>query len=328
MDDITPLQQLSDEVLQSDVHLFKPRPAYRLHSIAGGPQVYPQAYINYYLKDETKGDVTITILDAEGRTVTTLPGTRERGINRVTWNMRYPGARATKLRTKPAGNPHVVEELRFRDTWEREGWYPLLSWGAWAGFRGFLGAPGTYTVKIKVGDREISESLEVRKDPRSGGTVEDIREQTRLQFEIRDELNACSDLISRLEWMRKQLYDLKDVLAAGKGEKGIAGAIGDFDKKLQSVEYELFQRTLAEADTKSFRDPQKIYMKLSVLAGDVGNSVDFAPNAQQREVFAVLKERLAAQRTRFDKLLTTDLPAFNKMLAENNLGGIVVPDVK
>jgi photosystem II stability/assembly factor-like uncharacterized protein len=328
MDDITPLQQLSDEVLKSDVHLFKPRPAYRLHSVAGGPQVNPQALINYYLKDAPKGDVTVTILDEQGRTVTTLSGTKEPGINRVSWNLRYPGARPTRIRTKPAGNPHVVEELRFRETWEREGWYPLLSWGAWAGFRGFLAPPGIYTVKIKVGDREISEKIEVRKDPRSAGTLDDIREQTRLQFEIRDELNTCSDMISRLEWMRKQLYDLKDVLAAGKGEKEVAGAIDEFDKKLQSVEYELFQRTLAEADTKSFRDPQKIYMKLSVLAGDVGNSVDFAPNKQQLEVFAVLKERLAAQKVRFDDLLKTDLPTFNKMLMEKHISGLIVPEIK
>jgi hypothetical protein len=174
----------------------------------------------------------------------------------------------------------------------------------------------------------MSEKLEVRKDPRSEGTVADIQEQVKLQTEIRDQLNLCSDMISQLEWMRKQLYDLKDILAAVKGEKEIMGAIGDLDKKLQSVEYELFQRTLAEADTKSFRDAQKIYMKLSVLAGDVGNSVDFAPNTQQREVFAVLKERLAAQRARFDDLLNTDLPSFNRMLAEKHLGAVIVPEIQ
>ena len=94
------------------------------------------------------------------------------------------------------------------------------------------------------------------------------------------------------------------------------------------MEYELFQRTLAEADTKSFRDPQKIYMKLSVLAGDVGNSVDFAPNKQQLEVFAVLKERLAVQKARFDDLLKTDLPVFNRMLTEKNISGIIDPEIR
>ena len=37
MDDITPLQQLTDEVLKSDAFLFKPRPAYRLNAVMGRP---------------------------------------------------------------------------------------------------------------------------------------------------------------------------------------------------------------------------------------------------------------------------------------------------
>jgi photosystem II stability/assembly factor-like uncharacterized protein len=328
MDDITPLQQLTGTVLQSPVHLFKPRPAYRLHSIAGGPQLSPEAYVNYYLKDIPKGEVTVTILDESGRTVATLPGTQEPGINRVSWDLKYSGARDAKLRTKPEGNPHVVEELRYKDTWEREGWYPLVSWGADAGFRGFLAAPGTYTVKLKAGDQELSEKLEVRKDPRSAGTPADIQEQVKLDLEIRDELNACSDMISRLEWMRKQLYQLKDALAGGKGAADVFPAIDEFDRKLQSVEYELFQKTIAEGDTKSFRDPQKIFFKLSVLAGDVARSVDFAPNKQQREVFAMLKERLAVQKARFDEVLKSDLPAFNSKLADKSVAGIIVPEIK
>ena len=328
MDDITPLQQLSDEVVKSDVYLFRPRPAYRLHSIAGGPQVNPEVLINYYLKEETKSEVTVTILDGSGEEVVSLPGTKQRGVNRVTWNLRHPGARAAKLRTKPEGNPRVVEELRYRETWEREGWYPLQNWGTWGGFRGFLAAPGSYTVKLKVGDREMSEKLEVRKDPRSAGSTADIQEQVRLQLEIRDDLNTCSDMISRLEWMRKQLIDLKDVLTAGKDSAKTIAAVDQFDKKLQSVESELFQRTIAEGDTKSFRDPQKIYMKLAALAGDVGSSVDFAPNKQQREVCVVLKERLGVQKARFEEMMAKDLPAFNGMLKEKGISGIIVPDVR
>jgi hypothetical protein len=49
MDDITPLQQFTDGVARSDVHLFKPRPTYRLHSVAGGSPGVQRAYINYLL---------------------------------------------------------------------------------------------------------------------------------------------------------------------------------------------------------------------------------------------------------------------------------------
>jgi len=327
MDDVTPLQQFTDEVARSEMHLFKPRPAYRLHSVAGGAPGVQRAYINYFLKDPPKGDVTVTIADDQGREVATLPGTRTAGINRVTWNMRYPGARVAKLRTRPPGNPHVVEEKRFHLQWEREGWYPIQSWGTSAGFGGFLAAPGTYTVTVKVSGREYAQKLEVRKDPRSAGTVDNIKAQVAMQLELRDQLNASSDMISRIEWMKKQLVDLTEALA-GRNARDVEAAAAAFGKKLQAVEDELFQPTIAEGDTKSFRDPQKVYEKLSVLSGDVGGNVDFAPNAQQREVQAVLKGRLDAQQARFADLTRTDLAAFNRVLQEKGVSGIIVPAVK
>ena len=216
----------------------------------------------------------------------------------------------------------------FVKTWIQEGWYPLLSWGSFGGFRGFLVAPGTYTIKLSVDGQEFSQSLLIKKDPHSEGTVEDIKKQIRLQMAIRQDLNTVSDMISQIEWMRRQCYDLRDVLKAGQGEKDLLKAIDDFDKKLCSIENELFQPIIAEGDTKSFRYPQKLYFKLSVLAEDVAKDVDLPPNKQQLEVYDVLNKRLAVQKKRYQKLLAEDLPTFNNFLQEKKLAGIVVPEIK
>jgi hypothetical protein len=299
-----------------------------MHSITGGPRVNTRASINYYLKEPSKKPVTITILDDTGEVISTLRGPGRKGINRVNWNLRHPGARATKLRTKPPGNPHLVEEKRFAALWAREGWYPLLSWGSFAGFGGFMVAPGNYTIKLNVGDQEFTQVLEIKKDPRSEGTQAGIEAMIAMQKEVRENLNTVSDMISQIEWMRKQIYDTKDMLKASGGSKDVIAGIDAFDKKLRSVEDELFQKMGAEGDTKSFRFPQKLYFKLAVFAGDLANSVDFAPNKQQKEVHAVLKERLDTQKGRFEELLSTDLPAFNGMLKQNNLPSVVVPEIK
>ncbi len=328
MDDITPLQQLTDAVVQSDVHLFKPRHTYRLHSIAGGPPARPAANINYYLKEVPKGGVSIEIFDEQGELVNTVRGPRRKGINRAVWNLNHYAPRQAKLRTKPPGNPHVVEEKRFHFTWEREGWYPILSWGTYGGFRGFLVSPGTYTVKMKAGDQEFTQTIEVKKDPRSLGTLADIKAQENLQKAIRADLQVVSDMISQLEWMRKQCYDLKDVLKGGGGSSEMIKAIDAFDKKLRSVEDVLFQPMTAEGDSKSFRYPHKLYSKLSVLAGDVGTSIDFAPNKQQLEVFSVLQERVEKQKGRFAELINSDLTAFNSLLQQNDVTGIILPTIK
>jgi hypothetical protein len=241
--------------------------------------------------------------------------------------MRHAGATQAKLRTKPPGNPHVVEEKRFMETWVQEGWYPILSWGTSGGFQGFTVAPGTYIVELSVDGKEFTQELVVKKDPRSEGTLEDIQAQIDFQKKIRSSLNTTSTMISQIEWMRKQCYDLKDMLSAGGNSKEMMESIDEMDKKLRSVEDELFQYTIAEGDSKSFRFPQKLYCKLSVLAGDVSGSVDFAPNKQQREVYDVLKERLKEQTTRFVRLLT-EVNAFNDFLKNKNVAGLVAPQIK
>jgi len=189
-------------------------------------------------------------------------------------------------------------------------------------------APGTYTLKLNVGGKEYTQKLVVKKDPRSEGTIDDIKEQINMQKEIREDLNTVSDMINQIEWIRRQLYDLKDILKAGGGSGDVLKAIDGFEKKLRAVEDELFQHIIAEGDTKSFRYPQKLYCKFSVLAEDVNGLVDFAPNKQQREVHAVLKERLVKQQARYKELLAKDLPAFNDMLNNKGIAALISPKIK
>ncbi|MBD3415128.1 MAG: sialidase [Candidatus Aminicenantes bacterium] len=327
MDDITPLQQLNEDVLETDIHFFKPKNTYRIHSKAGGPYAFARAYLDYYLKEDLGQSIQFEIRDENGDLVNTLRGTSHKGINRVTWNLRHFPAEQAKLRTKPPGNPHVVEEKRFLDLWEREGWYPVLSWGTYGGFRGFLAAPGTYTVLMKVGDIPYTQEFKVIKDPNSEGTVSGIKEQVVLQKKIRTELNTVSSMINQIEWMRQQLYDLSEIQSHEKN-KDMITEINTFDQTLRSVEDELLQPILAEGDSKSFRYPNKLYCKLSVLAGDVAGSADFAPNEQQKAVYAELKKRLEKQKQIFQNILDEDLPAFNSYLQKNGMAGIIVPKMK
>ena len=97
-DDITPLQQLGD-VGSQDVVLFDVRPAISyVNDLQSGQQTGGQkaftgenpergTMISYYLKSAASGDVTITIADVNGRTVRTIDGTKDAGINRVNWDL-------------------------------------------------------------------------------------------------------------------------------------------------------------------------------------------------------------------------------------------------
>jgi len=326
MDDITPLQQLTDEVINANFHLFNPRPAYRLHSITQGPRVTSQAYINYYLKGKSDTPIEIAITDENGKTVRKLKGSGKKGLNRIVWDLAYEPANQAKLRIKPPGNPTVVEEKRFRETWDREGWYPLLSWGASGGFRGIKVAPGEYTVKTTVNGTEYVQTLSVLKDPKSAGTQENIEELVEMQLELRTNINYVTAMVNSMEWMRGQLADLKLLLKDNNIAKTVIPAIEELDIKIAEIEDEIVQPYSREGDSKSFRFPNLLYSKLSVLAGDVAENIDFAPNKQQREVHQLLKDQITYYNAKYQGLIENDLPVFNNMLIVNDISGIISPE--
>ena len=121
VDDITPLQQLTNDVRNSDLHLFDPRPAYQFlfkeasvsqpeDSGAGTNPVYG-ASLNYWVGDGADLDnLKIEIVDNSGNVVRTLSGSalaREPGVNRVWWDLSLEASNTPKLRTQPLEHDHV-----------------------------------------------------------------------------------------------------------------------------------------------------------------------------------------------------------------------------
>ena len=322
MDDITPLQQFDKKVLKSEIHLFKPRNAYRFHRKTGSPSGSATALINYYLKDKTDSGVTVRIKDSEGNIISTRRGSNQQGINRVSWNMRYPGATSIKLRIKPEDNPTVVEEKRYRTTWIKEGWYPFQSWGTSGGLSGYMVAPGTYTIELEADGKTFTEVLKVLKDPSSEGSQSEIQANLELQHKLQKDINLATKMINEVEWIRKKLVDLNDY-PSEKGDKfHLSDKIKAFDSQLAKVEDQLLQPISREGDSKSFRYPNRIYSKLSVLAGDVSKNFDFAPNKQQVEVYKNLHNRLIDIEKQLKQVLLVDLAEFNNLLQKNEISSI------
>ncbi len=342
LDDVGPLEQLTDAVRGSAVHLFEPRPAYRFLPVSQ-PNLAPSgtsrgknppygAIFNYWLKDPVKvaaeekpgeEDVTeppdgkkieVTILDAAGKTIRTLKGTGKAGMNRVTWDLRHEPTLDVRLRTTPAGNRHVWEEKRFRGKEARGIFY----YGIETPRKGPLVPPGTYTVKLSVEGKELSRTVEVRKDPNSAGTPADIAAASTLSLSLYDDINAAAGMINRIEWSRKQIEAIRKMMKASEAAAADVAAVDEVETKIRSVEDRLLQPTLAEADVKSFRGPLQLYLKLVWLqaesgtgGGDVSGNADFAPTAAELEVYRLLSGQLAEVRRDFEELYAKTIPAFN-----------------
>jgi len=212
------------------------------------------------------------------------------GLNRFTWNMRYPDA------------------SRF------EG---MILWAA--GTAGPLAPPGTYAVRLLAGTESQTVPLVIRKDPRSKATQADLEEQFALGLEIRNKTTEANDAV-------RTIRNVKGQLAARQREAGSRGAALErlarpFTAELSSVEGEIYQvRNESSQDPLNF--PIRLNNKIAALAGVVG-SADAKPTTQVREVFRILSDSLAIQTGRLRRALDGSLPAINRELERLGLNAIV-----
>jgi len=323
LDDITDIQQLSDSVLASDVHLFQPRPAYRFvrregyssqpgDPAAGRNPTYG-ASLNFYLKSVPSGRVSVRIEDENGDTVRTLPvrGVKQ-GLNRVMWDLGYAPSERPRLRTPALYHSHVNlggEESR-----------PAVDGGSVRP----TAVPGRYRVVLNADGQEQSAWLTVLQDPASKATAEDMRAQLAMQLELRTMTDSTTALIDRVEWTRKGLLDLGVRLRGDRSMNDVVRQGEALEKALVDLEMNLFDLQLSggSAGQDTVRWPRQLYAKITALAGYISGSDD-RPTDQAGEVRDLYRQELGRLLARWQAMATGDLATFNKMLAERGLLPIV-----
>ncbi|HEV8598759.1 MAG TPA: hypothetical protein VGQ69_05330 [Gemmatimonadales bacterium] len=320
LDDLTPLRELGPSVVAKPTHLFAPRAAYRFRGVEGpfapwydasaGQNPTYGATIHYWLKAGSKDSVAFSVLDAGGKPVRSFKGPADTGLNRVYWDLRFDLSKEAKLRTPPRAAPELTVPAEGRKAPD--------------GARlALLAPPGAYTVKLAVQGQEATQRLEVRKDPGSGGSEEDIRVQTALLQEIRGDLESVVGMLNSIEGTRSQLVALRNTLAADTGMAELRNDADSLEQKLIGVEEALTQLNLTGRGQDDVRYPMKLMARLSWLADGIGSS-DFAPTLQQREVQQLLHTEVRAARARLDALQQKDVAGFNEKLRKRNVANIVV----
>ena len=320
LDDITPLEQLTPDIAAREVHLFQPRDAYRFRAIQGPAGIGEDptagvdppygASITYWLTSVPTGDVKLVILDAAGDTVRTLQATNDVGLNRVWWNLRGEPTAQARIHMKPL----------YAD------WVKVPSEGLPApsvGRISRLEPPGTYTVQLIVGDDAFAQPLVVLKDPHSAGSETDIRAQDAFVRALQSDMNAAVDLINQLELMRSQVASLRLVLQGDQSAADVRAAADSLADKLTAVEGKLHQLKITGRGQDVIRWPAMLSEKIAYLAGGIDDA-DFPPTSQQLEVKELLEQELTAVQHEFQQVVSADVAAFNALLEQKGLAGVVV----
>ncbi|HUJ13633.1 MAG TPA: glycosyl hydrolase [Thermoanaerobaculia bacterium] len=213
------------------------------------------------------------------------------GENRVAWNLR------------------TEEAKRFPG---------LVMWAG--GTQGPRVVPGTYTVRLTVGDQPAqTATFDLKPDPRSAATAADLKAQFDFVTGVHEKLSEINNQVMRIMDVKKSLADIKKRSA---GNKAVVDAANDLEKKLTTVEEALYQtKNHSPEDPLNF--PIQLNDKLAGVADSAAIGSD-APTAQQiavrDELYAQIDPLLAQLKTIWD----TDLPAFNKLVADQKVPAIAL----
>ena len=302
VDDISPLRRLKVDLLQKDVALLPTRPvavtgghygsAFPSSGSYAGPNATELAVVQYYLKDRlNSGEVTVEILDASGKVMVTLPGTKRKGINFVRWDMRMPPPKAASG-VMVQGEP-----------------------GVYAGFIGRMVVPGTYKVRVKAGNFVDEGTLTLTADPL----------QPDLDYAKRRSLsNDLFELVENLGLLESQVRNLKDSteqrIAATKDKK-LAAQLGHFSANLDA-----FRKTLTETnEAKGITGEKQLRARIGALYLFTETS-DELPNASIMEGAAAQRGELEQAHAKATVFFTKDLTALNAALRKAKLRPLSVID--
>ncbi len=315
MENLTPLRQAPEVALAAEKTFFyKPAPAYRV----GGAQ----ATVMYRLAQADQV-VTLEFLDGAGKLIKKFASTdtqptppegrgggggggrgggggppvvtNKAGVNSYRWDMRYPDA------------------SNFRG---------MILWAG--GVQGPVLAPGSYTIRLTVGsEKPVTQTLVVKRDPRSSATDADLVAQTQFALKLRDRMSEADDAVKKIRSIKEQLDDRAPRMSNVKEFASLQKLLTD---SVSSVEDSVYQ-TKNKSGEDPLNFPVRLNNQIAALMGFV-QSGDRKPPPQAYEVFNNLSPKLDTQIGRYDRSVKLYLDRINTLLKAAGLQPIVPTTVE
>ncbi len=332
LDDLPLLHQMMDAgglTAAAETQLFKPKESYRMPG-GGGFPLPPTASVGrnpangvvvyYSLKAKPASEVELEFLDSTGKS-----------IRKFTGRVRKPGDAPTPPPAEGGGfgvaaAPPVPMEIGLnRFVWDPRHADAVRFPGMilWAGeTRGPKMPPGNYQVKLTVDGKSLTQSFEIKADPRLSTTPADYAKQLELGLKIRDKLSETHNAIIQIRDVRKQVEDLLKRVTGQPNFKVVNDAGTALNKNLTAIEETLYQ-TKNQSNQDPLNYPIRLNNKLAALGGVVG-SAEAAPTAQSYAVYDEVVTQIDAQLQKLAQIMRTEVPAFNQLVREQNIPAVVV----
>src|SRR5205085_8732857 len=149
-----------------------------------------------------------------------------------------------------------------------------------------------------------------------------LAKQLDLALKIRDKFNETSNAILQIRDIKRQVDDLVKRMKEQPNFKTVNDAATRLTKNLTEIEETLYQ-TKNQSSQDPLNFPIRLNNKLAALGGVVV-SADAAPTAQSYEVYNDLAAQIDAQLMKLQQIVKTDLPAFNRLVREQDIPAVIV----
>ena len=324
LDDLTPLRQMNDQVAKATVFLFAPRAA----TLGGGsaaatttagrnPPLGASVFFTLAKVPDSAQVVTLEFLDAGGTVLRSYP--RAIVAAAAAAAPASGGGSLAPVRTMP--NPKdglnaFQWDLRADPPTSLPG--NINIWGGPSG--GYLVSPGKYQVRLTVGSTVLTQPFEVRQDPRLNTLPREIAARDSLTRAINTRVGEIHDALLRLRDVKEQVSKFMDRTKEVPTSAAIAGKGKEIVVKVDTLEPKLSTKAANGQDVINYRNginAQYAFLQANVEGTDVVSQ-------PSRERFAELETLWSALRAQIDTIELQDVPAFNKLLKDGDVSGVIV----
>ncbi|MGH9793948.1 MAG: hypothetical protein ACRD5G_04170, partial [Candidatus Acidiferrales bacterium] len=294
--------------------------------------------VYYHLKEKSKGEITLEILDAKGEVIRKYSSVEEKIEGKPLPERPQRPEKPDVLPVEP-GMHRFVWNLRY----EMPDFVSNVIWDMGAP-SGPLALPGKYTVRLNVAGKSYTAPLEVRMDPRVTTPMADLQQQFALLMDLRKLIDDTHAGVLEIRAAREQLAGLRKRLGAGNGGgsgngdgdgdsdgsataiKELSSAATAIEKKMAPVEAELIE-VLAKSSQDMCNYPAKLSSKIGWL-DNVVDSADTAPTQQSLELYKEFRARADRELAAWRDLVAKDIAELNRNIDRQKVPAIRVGAAK
>ena len=297
LDNLTPLRQINPQSAQQAVIFYTPETAWRLYypdAVDAHPPVGANppsgALIDYYLAQAPKGEITLDILDSNGKEVRHVSSTKSTHEQQPPeWpDQVQPMAKLPVAR----GMNRFVWDLRYDDPAEIQN---PMAFYAGNQPRGPIAMPGKYTLKLNINGKTYTQPLNLKLDPRTRGTEAGLAQKFALAMEVYQDQDALHKAVNDIRGVRTQIQAAEKIPGVGNGT-----AANGLIASASAIEGALMQVSIKGSEA-NLNYPGMLNEQIYGFAGLLDDS-DTAPNKQELDTYADMHARLQAQLAAWTKL--------------------------